>query len=151
MTPGACGEQPPAGSVAEVAEQDGRFTVLAGTYVGLLDSCSRRGPHTGFAPTDEAFAKLDERLRGAWWWPASLEELFRDRNTVGELIKYHDHRGHLRRSTRSLSVFRLVDRERTVHPYRFCFKCLGKMWSPTLSSRIRISGYEWSHPRLEMC
>jgi transforming growth factor-beta-induced protein len=51
--------------IVQTAAKDGRFKTLlaAASAAGLTDTLSGEGPFTVFAPTDEAFAKLGDRVQ----------------------------------------------------------------------------------------
>jgi uncharacterized surface protein with fasciclin (FAS1) repeats len=70
-------------TIVEIAQEDGRFTslVAALTATDLVDDLSGPGPFTVFAPTDDAFAKLD---------PCVLERLLTcDTETLTQILLYH--------------------------------------------------------------
>lgn len=76
-------EEAAAGTIVEVAQGDPTFSTLvkAVTAAGLAETLSGEGPFTVFAPTDEAFAKIDA---------ATLEALTTtDTETLGAILKYH--------------------------------------------------------------
>jgi transforming growth factor-beta-induced protein len=54
----------PAQDIVEVAVAAGNFKTLAAALeaAGLVKTLKGEGPFTVFAPTDEAFAKLDKKL-----------------------------------------------------------------------------------------
>ncbi|QFT78796.1 fasciclin domain-containing protein [Erythrobacter sp. THAF29] len=71
------------GTIVEVAQDNESFSTLvsAVTAAGLGETLSSEGPFTVFAPTNDAFAKIDE---------ATLTELTtNDTETLGEILKYH--------------------------------------------------------------
>ncbi len=71
------------GSVVEVAQGDEQFSTLvdAVTAAGLGETLSGPGPYTVFAPTNDAFGKIDE---------ATLTELTtNDTEKLGEILTYH--------------------------------------------------------------
>lgn len=71
------------GTVVEVAQADASFSTLvsAVTAAGLGETLSGEGPFTVFAPTNEAFNKIDE---------ATLTELTtNDTETLGNILTYH--------------------------------------------------------------
>ena len=71
------------GTIVEVAQADEDFSTLvsAVTAAGLGDALSGKGPLTVFAPSNDAFAKIDA---------ATLETLTTtDTETLGEILKYH--------------------------------------------------------------
>jgi hypothetical protein len=69
-----------AGSIVDVAAEDGRFTTLiaAAQQAGIATMLDQNGPFTVFAPTDAAFAMLPEGL---------LESL--DNTTLRQILLYH--------------------------------------------------------------
>lgn len=72
-----------AGTIVEVAQGDETFSTLvaAVTAAGLGETLSGEGPFTVFAPTNEAFGKIDE---------ATLTELTtNDTETLGAILQYH--------------------------------------------------------------
>jgi len=71
------------GTIVEVAQGDETFSTLvaAVTAAGLGETLSGEGPYTVFAPTNDAFAKIDE---------ATLTELTtNDTETLGTILTYH--------------------------------------------------------------
>lgn len=72
------------GTIVEVAQADeATFSTLvaAVTAAGLGETLSGEGPYTVFAPTNDAFAKIDE---------ATLTELTtNDTETLGNILTYH--------------------------------------------------------------
>jgi len=71
-------------SIVQVAREAGSFTTLiqaleVADLVGTL-SGQGKGPFTVFAPTDEAFAKLD---------PATLQSLLGDPDALKQILLYH--------------------------------------------------------------
>jgi uncharacterized surface protein with fasciclin (FAS1) repeats len=71
------------GTIVEVAQGDESFSTLvaAVTAAGLGETLAGEGPFTVFAPTNEAFAKIDE---------ATLTKLTtEDTETLGKILKYH--------------------------------------------------------------
>ena len=71
------------GTIVEVAQADENFSTLvsAVTAANLGEALSADGPYTVFAPTNEAFAKLDA---------ATLETLTTtETEKLGEILKYH--------------------------------------------------------------
>ncbi len=64
------------------AEKAGNFKTLAKLVVdsGLADTLKGPGPFTIFAPTDEAFAKIDKK---------TLAALAADKNKLAAVLKYH--------------------------------------------------------------
>ncbi|QUL37897.1 fasciclin domain-containing protein [Erythrobacter sp. JK5] len=72
-----------AGTIVEVAQGDETFSTLvaAVTAAGLGETLSGTGPFTVFAPTNDAFGKIDA---------ATLETLTTtDTETLGAILKYH--------------------------------------------------------------
>ena len=71
------------GTIVEVAQGDETFSTLvtAVTAAGLGETLSGEGPYTVFAPTNDAFGKIDE---------ATLTELTtNDTETLGKILTYH--------------------------------------------------------------
>ena len=71
------------GTIVEVAQADENFSTLvsAVTAAKLGEALSAKGPLTVFAPTNEAFSKIDA---------ATLETLTTtDTETLAEILKYH--------------------------------------------------------------
>ena len=71
------------GTIVEVAQNDASFSTLvsAVTAANLGETLSGEGPYTVFAPTNEAFNKIDE---------ATLTELTtNDTEQLGSILKYH--------------------------------------------------------------
>ena len=71
------------GTIVEVASGDETFSTLvaAVTAANLGETLSGEGPFTVFAPTNDAFAKID---------PATLTELTtNDTETLGSILTYH--------------------------------------------------------------
>jgi transforming growth factor-beta-induced protein len=69
-------------TIADVAENDGRFTTLVAALqaADLVDTLKGEGPFTVFAPTDEAFTKL----------PAgTVEALLKDIPALKNILLYH--------------------------------------------------------------
>ncbi|MFW7378627.1 MAG: fasciclin domain-containing protein [Oligoflexus sp.] len=69
-------------NIVELAEDAGKFTVLlqALKLAGLSATLEQDGPFTVFAPTDEAFAKLD---------PTLLENLLAEPSELAKVLSYH--------------------------------------------------------------
>jgi len=70
-------------NIVEIAQEDGNFTslVAALTATDLVDDLSGPGPFTVFAPTDDAFAKLD---------PAVLDDLLNNNTAaLADILLYH--------------------------------------------------------------
>jgi uncharacterized surface protein with fasciclin (FAS1) repeats len=79
----AATEAAAAGTIVEVAQGDEGFSTLvaAVTAAGLGETLSGEGPFTVFAPTNDAFAKIDA---------ATLTELTtNDTETLGAILTYH--------------------------------------------------------------
>ena len=97
VSPGACGEQPPAGDIPTILEEDGRFTILLQAIQRARLTRTLQDDEesfTVFAPTDDAFNQLDAELRAVPdGEPANLEELIQNGNLVGSIIEYHVHPG----------------------------------------------------------
>lgn len=71
------------GTIVEVAQNDASFSTLvdAVTAANLGETLSGEGPYTVFAPTNEAFNKIDE---------ATLTELTtNDTEQLGNILTYH--------------------------------------------------------------
>ena len=79
-TEAASGEEP--GTIVEVAADAGSFTTLlaAAEAADLVSVLEGEGPYTVFAPTDEAFEKVD---------PATLEALLADPEALADVLTYH--------------------------------------------------------------
>ncbi len=80
---GAIAEAEAPGTIVDVASGDESFSTLvsAVTAAGLGETLSGEGPFTVFAPTNDAFAKIDE---------ATLTELTtNDTETLGAILTYH--------------------------------------------------------------
>ncbi len=76
-------EEATSGTIVEVAQGDETFSTLvsAVTAAGLVETLSGEGPFTVFAPTNDAFGKIDE---------ATLTELTtNDTETLGQILTYH--------------------------------------------------------------
>ena len=69
-------------NIVETAVDAGSFTTLvtAVQEAGLVETLSGEGPFTVFAPTDDAFAKLDEE---------TLNGLLADPEALAQVLKYH--------------------------------------------------------------
>jgi len=79
----AVAEPEAAGTIVEVAQGDEGFSTLvaAVTAAGLGETLSGEGPFTVFAPTNDAFAKIDAEV---------LTELTtNDTETLGAILTYH--------------------------------------------------------------
>lgn len=72
----------PAGDIVEVAVGAGSFTTLveAVKAADLVETLKGEGPFTVFAPTDEAFAKIDK---------ADLDALLADKEKLTAVLTYH--------------------------------------------------------------
>ena len=74
----------PAPDIVDTAVAAGTFTTLAAALeaAGLVETLKGEGPFTVFAPTDEAFAKLDKAL---------LDDLLKPENkdTLVAILTYH--------------------------------------------------------------
>ncbi|MFM9937990.1 MAG: fasciclin domain-containing protein [Hyphomicrobiaceae bacterium] len=70
--------------IVGTAEEAGTFTTLlkAATAAGLLDKLKGEGPYTIFAPTDAAFAEIDQGLMALLMMPENKDEL-------AALLKHH--------------------------------------------------------------
>jgi uncharacterized surface protein with fasciclin (FAS1) repeats len=69
-------------NIVETAVSAGSFTTLvkAVEAAGLVETLSGPGPFTVFAPTDEAFAKID---------PATLNAILADKEKLTAILTYH--------------------------------------------------------------
>ena len=69
-------------NLVETAIEAGNFKTLvkAVQEAGLVDTLSKEGPFTVFAPTDEAFSKLPS---------GTLENLLQDKEKLTEILTYH--------------------------------------------------------------
>lgn len=76
------------GSILDVAKGAGDFTVLTGLIdkAGLGTTLSGKGPFTVFAPTDDAFAKVDKSV---------LDGLAADKDALTKVLSYHVAEGSL--------------------------------------------------------
>ena len=72
----------PAGDIVDVAIGAGSFSTLveAVKAADLVDTLKGQGPFTVFAPTDEAFAKIDK---------ADLDALLADKEKLTAVLTYH--------------------------------------------------------------
>ena len=72
----------PAGDIVDVAVGAGSFSTLveAVKAADLVDTLKGQGPFTVFAPTDEAFAKIDK---------AELDALLADKEKLTAVLTYH--------------------------------------------------------------
>lgn len=77
-------------SVVEIAMENGQFSTLCKLVkaAGLAEALSGAGPYTVFAPTDDAFAKLDR---------ATLDNLLKPENKqkLKDILKYHVVKGRV--------------------------------------------------------
>jgi uncharacterized surface protein with fasciclin (FAS1) repeats len=71
-------------NIVETAVEAGQFNTLAKALgaAGLVETLSGQGPFTVFAPTDEAFAKLDPKVLASLLEPANKAKLT-------EILTYH--------------------------------------------------------------
>ncbi|QYJ07019.1 fasciclin domain-containing protein [Qipengyuania flava] len=86
------------GTLVEVAQGDETFSTLvsAVTAAGLGETLSGEGPFTVFAPTNDAFAKIDE---------ATLTELTtNDTETLGAILQYHVVSGNVDAATLTQAI-----------------------------------------------
>lgn len=86
------------GTLVEVAQGDESFSTLvsAVTAAGLGETLSGEGPFTVFAPTNDAFAKIDE---------ATLTELTtNDTETLGNILTYHVVEGSVDAATLTAAI-----------------------------------------------
>jgi uncharacterized surface protein with fasciclin (FAS1) repeats len=69
-------------NIVSVAQKNGSFTTLVKVLedTGLVEALNGTGPFTIFAPTDEAFADIDDDL---------LQRLLKDKDKLTEILKYH--------------------------------------------------------------
>jgi uncharacterized surface protein with fasciclin (FAS1) repeats len=81
-TPGMEESAPTQMNIVETAVSAGSFTTLvkAVEAAGLVETLSGPGPFTVFAPTDEAFAKID---------PATLNAILADKEQLTAILTYH--------------------------------------------------------------
>jgi uncharacterized surface protein with fasciclin (FAS1) repeats len=72
----------PSQDIVDIAATDGKFETLvtAVKAAGLVEALKSDGPFTVFAPTDEAFAKLDEGV---------IDALLADTDKLQAVLKYH--------------------------------------------------------------
>ncbi|MEL6528823.1 MAG: fasciclin domain-containing protein [Pseudomonadota bacterium] len=97
-----------AGTIVEVAQGDETFSTLvaAVTAAGLGETLSGEGPFTVFAPTNDAFAKIDE---------ATLTELTtNDTETLGAILQYHVVEGAVDAATLTAAIEEAGDAGYTV-------------------------------------
>lgn len=88
----------PTGTIVEVAQADGGFSTLiaAVNAAGVGETLSGEGPFTVFAPTDTAFAKIDE---------ATLTELTtNDTETLAAILTYHVVAGEVDAATLTAAI-----------------------------------------------
>ncbi|MFU7529529.1 fasciclin domain-containing protein [Qipengyuania sp. ASV99] len=88
----------PVGTIVEVAQADGGFSTLVAAVnaAGLGGTLSGEGPFTVFAPTDDAFAKIDE---------ATLTELTtNDTETLAAILTYHVVQGEVDAATLTAAI-----------------------------------------------
>lgn len=86
------------GTIVDVAQGDETFSTLvsAVTAAGLGETLSGDGPFTVFAPTNDAFAKIDE---------ATLTELTtNDTETLGAILQYHVVAGNVDAATLTQAI-----------------------------------------------
>ena len=86
------------GTIVEVAQGDETFSTLVSaiTAAGLGETLSGAGPYTVFAPTNDAFAKIDE---------ATLTELTtNDTETLGNILTYHVVEGSVDAATLTAAI-----------------------------------------------
>lgn len=71
-----------AGDIVDTATKAGKFNTLvkAVKAAGLVDTLKGPGPYTVFAPTDEAFAKLQK---------GTLDDLLKDPEKLKGILTYH--------------------------------------------------------------
>ena len=69
-------------TIVETAVNAGNFKTLVAAVqaAGLVDTLNGAGPFTVFAPTDEAFAKLQE---------GTVESLLADKDKLTKVLTYH--------------------------------------------------------------
>ena len=68
--------------IAEVVQQDSSFSTLLGALqaADLVDALNGEGPLTVFAPTDDAFAAVDNEV---------LQKLLADKDRLTKVLTYH--------------------------------------------------------------
>ena len=68
--------------IAEVVQQDSSFSTLLGALqaADLVDALNGEGPLTVFAPTDDAFAAVDNEV---------LQKLLADKERLTKVLTYH--------------------------------------------------------------
>lgn len=97
-----------AGTIVDVASGDETFSTLvaAVTAADLGETLSGEGPFTVFAPTNDAFAKIDE---------ATLTELTtNDTETLGNILTYHVVAGKVDAATLTAAIEEAGDAGYTV-------------------------------------
>jgi uncharacterized surface protein with fasciclin (FAS1) repeats len=69
-------------NIISVAQKNGSFSTLLKALedTDLVNALNGEGPFTVFAPTDEAFAAIDENI---------LKKLLGDKDKLTEVLKYH--------------------------------------------------------------
>jgi uncharacterized surface protein with fasciclin (FAS1) repeats len=82
ILPPSMSEAAAMGDIVETAQAAGGFTTLltAVEEAGLVETLKGQGPFTVFAPTDEAFASLDE---------GTLDALLADPEALSQVLLYH--------------------------------------------------------------
>jgi uncharacterized surface protein with fasciclin (FAS1) repeats len=70
------------GTIVDVASEAGTFTTLlqAAEVAGLVDTLAGEGPYTVFAPSDDAFAAVDQE---------TLDGLLADPDALADVLLYH--------------------------------------------------------------
>uniref|UniRef100_A0A8C7T189 Transforming growth factor-beta-induced protein ig-h3 n=1 Tax=Oncorhynchus mykiss TaxID=8022 RepID=A0A8C7T189_ONCMY len=73
---------PPMGTIMDVLKADNRFSLLVGAIqtAGLTELMNQAGPHTVFAPTNDAFSALPK---------ADLNKLMSNPKELASVLKYH--------------------------------------------------------------
>ncbi|MGB5582346.1 MAG: fasciclin domain-containing protein [Gammaproteobacteria bacterium] len=73
---------PATANIIETAVNAGNFSTLADAIesAGLAETLNGAGPFTVFAPSDEAFEKIPEKIRAA---------IIADKDALTELLTYH--------------------------------------------------------------
>uniref|UniRef100_A0A8K9XB84 Transforming growth factor-beta-induced protein ig-h3 n=1 Tax=Oncorhynchus mykiss TaxID=8022 RepID=A0A8K9XB84_ONCMY len=73
---------PPMGTIMDVLKADDRFSLLVGAIqtAGLTELMNQAGPHTVFAPTNDAFSALPK---------ADLNKLMGNPQELASVLKYH--------------------------------------------------------------
>lgn len=69
-------------NIVKTASNAGSFNTLvtAVKSAELVETLSKNGPFTVFAPTDEAFSKVPKKV---------LEDLLKDKSKLSEILTYH--------------------------------------------------------------